>query len=160
MNKNYLFCILGFFLVLVLWGCVDDDGKQSQPVVVDHVAGIDEDGNGVWDHVDVVISKKNYDKTTKQMLVQYIKVEQDFLLSGGDKKLALKSSLKMDRAMACIRSKYEFDKGWKMVEEFQSVLLNTEERIRAYFIANALMSGHVFDLIPEDEYASMCKNKN
>lgn len=144
-------------LVLValagLFAC--SGGGRDLPVGEETLGGVEIDG--VRDDVAGYIAENYDDEPTQDALMQYARAEQDFILSDGNKTLAVAAALASDKGRDCLRSTYSVEEVIAITDEMLAASLNTKERMRAYLVADSLLGGHTFTLTPPSERAAMCE---
>ena len=140
---------------------------EPDPVVNDStLLGIDVNGNGVRDDVERAILKEYdepKDRVALALAMQYAKAFQIIIKDPAN---GLKTKKYLNAGTYCyfyysrLAGKYDdtiyFTKHndpSKFLKPFQ---FNTEERIRAYFLYDAALSGKVYQLPPFDTYKSYC----
>lgn len=166
---KYVGIVLAVVVLGLLVACGGGGGGSSVvdtpvvelPVVVevspeDTLEGVVGDNGVRIDVADYIVASYD-DEATQDALMQYAKAEQDFVLSGGNETLAVAATRASDRADDCLSSMYSTKEVWDMTQEMLSVSLNTEERTRAYLVADSLLDGHVFTSTHPDERAAMCE---
>ncbi len=119
-------------------------GKQT-------LAGIDSDHDGVRDDVQRYIAQTYPNSAkTRAALTQDAKVVQSELLDANSKQLSMQHSDEEDKAASCLNSLAGLDNSINMQKKLEAVILNTDDRNRAYFKYNDQLGGEVFSLLPDD----------
>lgn len=119
-------------------------GKQT-------LAGIDSDHDGVRDDVQRYIALTYPDSAkTRAALTQDAKVVQSELLDANSKQLSMQHSDEDDKASACLNYLVGLDNSITMQKNLESVILNTDDRSRAYFKYDDQLGGEVFSLLPDE----------
>jgi len=128
-------------------------GKQT-------LEGIDSDNDGVRDDVQryIAISQVS-NELVREALTQLVRVNQDFIIySQGDQNIVISIAERRHAASDCLN----FVTGnpritYTLGRELRAVLLNTEERSRAYVIADTQLSGVSFPVSDPEQWWESCE---
>lgn len=140
---------------------VDDSGLPPDPGETGKatLAGIDSDGDGVRDDVQRYIALTYPDsEKVRTALTQYAISLQNALIDADDKEKSIQHAEESDRAGSCLWYVLgSLDERIKVRNNLILVMLNTDERNRAYFTYNDQLGGEVFNSVPYDERSSSCE---
>jgi len=138
----------------------NDSGGGNQPPVtpppVD--APSDPNGAGLPDHVRIYVESTHPNSAkTRAALFQYAKVMEKALADANSKPLSVQHAEESNRANTCIwYVAGSVRDGIEIGDRLIEVILNTDERNKAYFTYNDQLGGQVFKGIPYDERALAC----
>ncbi|PIP27380.1 MAG: hypothetical protein COX30_02220 [Candidatus Moranbacteria bacterium CG23_combo_of_CG06-09_8_20_14_all_39_10] len=169
-SKSKLFAALSTLIVIaavfLLVGCGSDNNTPQTQVPTQSldglppdpgeagkatVAGIDSDGDGVRDDIQRYIAMTHPDSEKKRAaLTQDVKVLQQSLLDADNKELSMKHAEEGHRSSACAEHLLGLRESIKILDDLRAQLLNTDERIRAYFRYDKQLGDEVFSLIPNE----------
>ncbi len=160
--KKIYYVVYGLLILALfsLYACNEGSSDGGSDNVGDETfEGIDSDGDGVRDDVRKYIEENYEDEATIKALMRYAKAEQDFILAGKnrDKVAANASTRASDRARECLRSMHTVSEIIYMTDDVNAAISNTPERIRAYIVADSLLSGEVFESVQPEDRAGMCE---
>jgi hypothetical protein len=129
-----------------------DPGAQGQVTV----AGVDADGDGLRDDVQLRIHASYAEGSSRDGAIQLAKAIQDMLKNGSTKPGALAAGLALNRAVDCL---YGLDaaKFGEQVEDIEGVVVNTGARARAYAKAGAFLSGGTYGVSTVADNAASCE---
>ena len=154
--------------ILVLGGVLlvacnnGSSGGTNIPPVPPVVIPSDPNGEGVRDDVRRYIETTHQDSAkARAALFQYAKVVEKALADANDKQLSVQHAEESNRASECLTYTLgddvaAVDKSYAMKKDLRSVILNTDERNKAYFIYNDQLGGEVFKGTPSAQIASTC----
>lgn len=120
------------------------------------VGGIDSDGDGVRDDVQIFIDSTWSDSAARAACTFLSKALQAFLVSGTDKPAALAAAASLNKAIDCLYSVDPDDFG-ALVDPVEALVVNTESRTRAYAKTGALISGGSFSVSTVADNAAACR---
>ncbi|OHA83265.1 MAG: hypothetical protein A2937_03895 [Candidatus Yonathbacteria bacterium RIFCSPLOWO2_01_FULL_47_33b] len=130
---------------------------KPAPVIPD-ITPTDTNGVGLPLHVRQYIEATHPNSAKERAaLFQYAKVVEAALVDAQDKVKSVQHGREADLAITCLV--YTFGSVEAMDKpqvELKSVILNTDERIKAYFAYNDKLGGEVFHGTPYDQRASTC----
>ncbi|OHA86005.1 MAG: hypothetical protein A2591_02385 [Candidatus Yonathbacteria bacterium RIFOXYD1_FULL_52_36] len=132
---------------------------ESPPAVTPPVeAPSDPNGAGLPENVRRYIETTHQDSAkARAALFQYAKVMEKALADANDKQLSIQHGEESDKALACLQYTYgSVDAARTVRLDLKSIILNTDERNKAYFTYNDQLGGEVFKGIPYDQRASAC----
>lgn len=112
------------------------------------VIGADTDKDGVWDYIQEW-TEKNYSGNTQTALKLMAKEIQFDLVNYRDKEAIYKHNHETFGYECLRKAEPDDDKYYKMYDEFSAQMLNTEDRMKAYFLAEAQKGG--FYSSPSDD---------
>lgn len=133
-------------------------GANTPPVVTPPLVGpSDPNGAGVREDVRQYI-EATYPMSakTRAALFQYAKVKEKELADANDKQLSIQHGEEADKALACSEYTIGFDAARTAQIDLLPLILNTDERNKAYFAYNDQLGGEVFKGVPYDQRASAC----
>ncbi|WP_324172618.1 hypothetical protein [Sulfurimonas sp.] len=159
--------ILGLFLVLFITGCMEATEDETingykLPPQPDEtlnnstLLGIDSNNNGVRDDVEIWVIKKyakaDYPKIKTGIAMQWGATAQQ-VIQNPQTAYADKKYMLINRAQDC--ESYAYYQKLKKVghysidndifnEEYVDKVFNTKERIKAYYLFNANLAGHMY----------------
>ena len=112
------------------------------------VAGIDANGDGVRDDIELYIEKTYADPAQRRAAMQMARAYQRMLLVDKNDAVALQAvSEQSFRAVACLKFAFPGTTGRvasaRMMENVRAVSTNTKERLQAYLAHNKAQSGSV-----------------
>jgi hypothetical protein len=124
-------------------------GKQT-------LEGIDSDGDGVRDDVQRWIAMRFFDSPHALAgVTQYASAVQRSLVEADNRTASVANGKEILKAMVCLY--YVRQNDARLIHnELRSITLNTEERTRAWFQAQAHLSGGSFVLPAQDQDKSQC----
>ena len=156
--KKILICILILAASLNFSGCqkevagVNGDNELKIALPVDPgkegektLEGVDTDGDGVRDDIQIAIYKRYPNDQLKQdALKQAAKAIQKEVISGNveDLDLALKATEESSLSLYCLAERFE-DFSQEM-DYLEYIFINTDERSEAYIKYNELLNGQIF----------------
>ncbi|MEN7982545.1 MAG: hypothetical protein ABFQ65_03800 [Nanoarchaeota archaeon] len=163
MKKRYFILVLVLILVVaVLFGCLpgNEGGGDSGSGNGDTVSlppdpgeegkrtleGIDSDGDGVRDDVQIAIYHRYPDDEMKRAaLTQSTKASQAALIAGnaGDENAAHEAAAMDDKAMDCVD---EIIGNFDDDSFLEDKIFNTDDRFEAYLKYNEALSGQIFSM--------------
>jgi hypothetical protein len=124
-------------------GLPPDPGEAGKATL----AGIDSDNDGVRDDVQRYIAMTYRDSAkTRAVLTQYAKQMQSALLDASSKELSMKHADEYSKVSECGESILGFDMSYKVEKDIKPIILNTDERNKAYFTYNDQLGGEIFFL--------------
>ncbi len=135
-------------------GLPPDPGEAGKATL----AGIDSDNDGVRDDVQRYIAINHPNSAKERVaLTQYVKVVQNILLDANDKQKSVKHGEEMSRASECMNyTAGSVRNAIAMIGDLQSVMVNTDERSRAYFTFIDQFGTEVYVATPDSEIVSTC----
>jgi len=151
--------------ILVLGGVLlvacsnDGNGATNVP---SGIAPSDPNGEGVRDDVRRYIEITHQDSAkARAALFQYAKVVEDALADANDKQLSVQHGEETSRASECLTYTLGDDvtaanKSYMIKQDLRPIILNTDERNKAYFIYNDQLGGEVFKGTHFTQIASTC----
>jgi len=159
MKQNNLLPLLCIsLLALGLTSCVVEEPLDPEPepqienlppnpgnAGLTTVAGVDSDRDGIRDDVQIHIHTTYNNVATRAAATQLTKAFQTMMISGGTKTAALTAGESMNRAIDCLYSLDASSFG-NIVDEIEGVVVNTEDRARAYAKAGSFLSGGSFQV--------------
>jgi hypothetical protein len=120
------------------------------------IAGVDADGNGVWDYIDQYINTTYPDSDSlRAALRQDTKAIEGGLLHADDKNQSLKYATDMDRAIECVFF-LRPDDADKVLAELEATILNNKVRSRTFIVFSEQSAGQVFPSAPISERGASC----
>lgn len=138
-------------------------GTSTQPVsTVDEgkatLAGIDANNDGVRDDVAAYIAQSHPNSAKERAaLTQYAKVMQSALLDANDKALSIQHMEETSKALECMSyTAGSVEGAIAMKGDLRSLVLNTDDRNRAYFAFNDKLGGGVFSATPDSQISATC----
>ncbi|HEC30436.1 MAG TPA: hypothetical protein ENI66_00270 [Candidatus Yonathbacteria bacterium] len=166
MNRSKIIIIIGVVALITLGACSltscgggggGGNGNNESGVVLPPVsgqpaetlAGEDVDPkDGVWDYIGTYIDKTqpNSEKA-RTALREYAKNLQAQLLDANDKELSVQHARKEDAYLACVEYIQGFEESVQTTDALIANLLNTDMRIKAYFVYDGQLAGG-YDLVP------------
>lgn len=135
-------------------GLPPDPGENGKLTL----AGVDADADGLRDDIQRYIAISHPDSAKERAaLTQYAKVVQSALLDANDKAKSVQHGSEVGQAISCEEyTAGSVEAAIAMEGDLQSVILNTDERNRAYFLYDSQLGGEVFKGTPYDQRASTC----
>ncbi len=122
------------------------------------VEGIDSDNDEVRDDVQRYIAL-NYSTSeeapVRAVLTNYAMQQQQFLLDADDPEKTLANARKRNKYVDCLLYLRPED-GVNIVQNFETVYINTEQRVEVYAKADKHLAGQTFSLTPRSELAATC----
>lgn len=172
---RYVFHILAAVVIVIgIYGCDSNDGtsQTTSPTVppnqsakeklealensgaipklerTDSVAGIDANANGVRDDVEAYIATHYSNPAQRAAVLQFAAVTQAaMVVDKADLAAAKAISVRVDRAINCLYSKFEVSSGAKhpaaVGQEIESISTNTKKRLLAYLAFSKALDGTV-----------------
>jgi hypothetical protein len=144
----------------------EEEGVVTPPVVkfppdpgtagTTTVAGVDADGDGLRDDVQILIDNQYSGNAERAAVTQLAKTLQTLLAASGDKTQSLAAASSMNRAIDCLYSLGANSFGDR-VDEIEGAVVNTEARARAYAKAGTHLSGGVFVVSTIGDNAASCE---
>lgn len=120
------------------------------------LAGIDSDKNGLRDDIQRDIYLTYQDSLVRCAVIQSAYAQLAFLQANDDKTMAMNASHERQMASDCLIARLGQD--WsKVYKNLKVKILNTKERIRAFYTADAHLGGEIFKLIPISQRINSCK---
>lgn len=122
------------------------------------IAGVDDDGNNVWDYIDQYINETyaGADKESlRAALRQFALSIQGGLLNADNKELSLRYATAGDRAMECVFY-LKSQEANAILSDLEAVVLNTKARSEAYLMFSKQSAGHVFPSTPYSQRSASC----
>ncbi len=135
-------------------GLPPDPGPNGKLTLV----GVDADADGVRDDIQryIALTYPNSAKA-RAALTQDAKVMQASLLDANDKAKSVQHGEETSKAGECLWYILgSVDAAYKAGSLLREVVLNTDERNRAYFTYDDQLGGEVFSGTPYDQRASTC----
>jgi hypothetical protein len=160
---------LAMAMSLALFSCVqvpEEEGMVTPPIVkfppdpgtsgTTTVAGIDADGDGLRDDVQILIENQYSGSAERAAATQLAKAIQGLLAVSSDKTQSLVAAHSMNRAIDCLYALGATSFGDR-VDEIEGAVVNTEARARAYAKAGTHLSGGTFAVSTIGDNASACE---
>jgi hypothetical protein len=147
-------CITVLVFGLLLSGCGGSSGDNDlSPTVMS-----DPNGEGVRKVVRKSIEMTHADSAKKRAaLFQHAKVVEKALVDADDKQLSIQHANESNRANTCLWYTFGSVTAYGNAQDrLKSVILNTDERNKAYLMYDSQLSGEVFKGIPYEERAGAC----
>ena len=119
------------------------------------VQGTDSDADGLRDDVQIYVYTTYSDPATRAAAIQLAKSFQALLTTGSTKPNALTAAASMNLAIDCLYSR-DADKFGDRVDEVESAVVNTGDRMRAYARAGAFLSGGSYSVSTVANNANSC----
>lgn len=112
------------------------------------IAGIDANANGIRDDVEAYIAANYSNPAQRAAVIQFAGVIQDAMLVDKANVAAAKAiSVRVDRAINCLYSKFDVSSGEKhpaaIGQEIESISANTKKRLLAYLAFSKALDGTV-----------------
>jgi hypothetical protein len=120
------------------------------------VAGIDADGNGLRDDVQILIENQYAGTAERAAATQLAKSMQTLLAVSADKTQSLAAAGALNRAIDCLYSLGATSFGDR-VDVIEGAVVNTEARARAYAKAGTHLSGGTFSVSTVGDNAAACE---
>lgn len=136
-------------------GLPPDPGEAGKKTLT----GIDCDNDGLRDDIQRYIALTYPDsEKTRAALTQDAKATQAFLLDANDKAASIRHAQEASYAHDCLSYIYGIgtDATRAIANRLRAQLLNTDERSRAYFIANDQLGGQSYPSVPLAERQLRC----
>ncbi len=149
-------------LTLALSACVvedvpiDDRPNDPGSVGKESVAGVDADGDGLRDDVQIFVYDTYSDPAARTASIQLAKSLQQLIVTGTTKSKALTAAGSMNKAIDCLYS-LDVEKFGDRVEGIEAVVINTGARAQAYAKAGAFLSGGNFTVSTVANNAASCE---
>lgn len=126
-----------------------NEGKQT-------VQGVDADGDGLRDDVQIHIYKTYADASVRAATVRLAKAFQALLVTGTSNSTALAAAVSMNRAIDCL---YFLDNArfGDHVDDVEEAVVNTGARARAYAKAGAFLSGGSYSVSTVANNSASCE---
>jgi hypothetical protein len=128
----------------------DENGLPPDPGEAGKLTleGIDSDGDGVRDDVQIYIALTYLDsEKIRASLTQYVKSVQSSLIDAKYKQISIQRSQEVVRALECVGF-VDPDNGLRNANLLLTKILNTEERSEAYLMYNSQLAGESSFLTP------------
>ncbi|OHA80101.1 MAG: hypothetical protein A2675_01185 [Candidatus Yonathbacteria bacterium RIFCSPHIGHO2_01_FULL_51_10] len=151
--------VLGGACALTSCGGGSSSGSSTPPVVI---VPSDPNGENVYQPARQYIEATYQDSAKKRAaLFQYAKVVEKALADSGDKQLSIQHAEEAGRASECLTYTLGDDvsaahASYEMKKDLRSIILNTDERNKAYFAYNDQLGGEVFKGTPNSQIATTC----
>ena len=158
-STSMIFFMMGIvWLAVGLTSCGGDSPATPPPATQETVAGIDANGDGVRDDVEVYIDTTYpvpAQRDTNRALRQIARAAQATMIDAGDSARSVSHAVERFRALECLMARRPADFHLVFVE-LRARVLNTTARSAAYLQAdNHVTAGNV-PLLPADQWVSAC----
>ena len=147
--------VLGGACALTSCGGGSSSGSSTPPVVI---VPSDPNGENVYQPARQYIEATYQDSAKKRAaLFQYAKVVEKALADSGNKQLSIQHAEEANRTNTCLWYTFGSVSAYgDAQDDLMPIILNTDERNKAYFAYNDQLGDEVFKGIPYDQRASAC----
>ena len=129
----------------------DDDGEFTDPVADSEddveLSGVDEDADGVRDDVAAYIATLEADPDKQAALTAFARESTAMMIAGGSDEMTRDAAFlqhsRVVRSIDCLAAVYSPEIRVEMIEQVGHALYNNPARLRAYYAADALLSGSI-----------------
>jgi hypothetical protein len=146
------------WLAVELTSCTGDSSDSPPPAAPETVAGIDANGDGIRDDIEVYIDATYPVSTqgeTNRALRQFSRAAQSTMIDASEPAPSVAHAAERFRALECLMARRPGDFHLPFVE-LRARLLNTAARSLAYLQAdNHVRAGNV-PLLPADHWSGAC----
>ncbi|WP_166360904.1 hypothetical protein [Pseudomonas akapageensis] len=126
----------------------------------DTVPAADNDGNGVWDYMDIFIQQKYTNSPPTQAAARQLsRALQTGLLNADDKRIAMEQAGATDRAVECMFFVQPPKDAARIISELEGAIVNNAARSRAYVTYGEQLAGEVFPGQTASQFSNSCNEQ-